>query len=341
MAGKYIGILVGGPGHEAPVSLRSASFAFENFPRGQAEPFFIAVNERLCFNVFMDYDFVVTDRDNIAWFKPDLPFFPLWQFSNVLQKNNIEIADVAGILPLMHGQGGEDGLLPAFFQSLGIRCAGFDYRSSLVAYDKVLTKLLLQKAGLEVVPFRYFMAGETVENPFPETDVFVKPAREGSSFGVSPVTNPAEFKAAVALAFSYDSKIIVEKRIRGRELECAVIETKSGWRASSVGEIKAEQGFYSFSEKYSADSQSKAILADLSDFYSNLVQQQSLKAVQLLEGRGFARVDFFLADDQTLYINEINSLPGFTAISMFPALLKASGFSSRQLTEEIIAPLLG
>lgn len=336
---NFIGILLGGPGHERLVSLRSAEFVFRHFPLEKGRPFFIAINENLLFNIFWDYDeFIQQGTDNLAYFKPDLTFYPLESFAEIIAKNNIKRENIVGIFPLVHGTAGEDGLLLAFFQALGIRCAGFDYRSSLLAFDKVLTKLVLQSTGLNIVPFQVFQIHEPFDYQFSE-DVFVKPAREGSSCGVSKATNPEQLQQAVQEAFRYDTKIIIEKCIYGRELECAVLQTEKGWLTSAVGEVVTVNGFYSFDEKYKTTSQTITKRSDLSSELIYQIQDMALRAILAVEGQGFARVDFFLDNNNFLYLNEINSLPGFTAISMFPFLFLESGFTAQELITEIIARL--
>jgi D-alanine-D-alanine ligase len=333
---KKVLILVGGPGGEAQVSLNSGRFIFEHFPREvYGEPLVLCVSPDKRLAIFDDYDFVDLNG-NTASLKTGLSFFPTGDLTSELSKLSLLPSDVVAF-PVLHGKYGEDGGFLSFLDCLGIPYAGFQAAASAIAFDKILTKLVCESQGLPVVPYVWFEKSSRIKSrPFPGADhLFVKPSREGSSLGVYRVATESQFMDAVEQAFLYDSKVLVEPEITGRELECAVLETKEGWISSPMGEI-VHQGWYSFEEKYLKSSKTKTVLAELTDSVSKIMREAAIQTVQVLEGNGFARVDFFLDNGGKWYINEINTLPGFTSISMYPWLMEQAGYKPVELIEMII-----
>jgi len=249
------------------------------------------------------------------------------------------------IFPLIHGRGGEDGAIAALGQLLNIPVIGCDVRASQIAWDKDLCKQIVAAAGVPVVPWRTFHRHAKIPSFAKLTAelgskiLFVKPAREGSSVGVSRAASAAEFSAAVEKAFTYDDKILVEKAISGRELECAVLGNTPDVTATDIGEIKPPAGdFYSYDEKYSTDSRTGLDIPaqNLDPLVRAQIQDYSRRAFIAIGGRGLARVDFFLSDSGEIYLNEINTMPGFTNISMYPKLWEQMGLSQIELIERLI-----
>ena len=213
---------------------------------------------------------------------------------------------------------------------------------SAVSMDKDVTKRLLRDAGLAVAPFvtltRANRAGFTFEQLSERLGLplFVKPANQGSSVGVSKVENRAEFDAAVSLAFSFDHKVLVESAIVGREIECAVLGNDDP-QASVCGEIVLSDAFYSYDTKYINEQGAQVVVpAAIASEVSDHIREVALKAFRTLECFGLARVDVFLTPDNQVVINEINTLPGFTNISMYPKLWAASGVSYQALITRLI-----
>lgn len=254
-------------------------------------------------------------------------------------KGSLKNIDVA--FPIMHGTGGEDGVLQGHLETLGIPYVGCDVTASAICMDKDLTKRLLAAAGIPVARglvlrknTRISISSVRKELGFP---VFVKPARMGSSVGVSKVKGPSQLKAAVREAFRYDDKILIEKAVPdARELECA-IRGNGPYRVSRFGEIVPGAEFYTFNDKY-VDGASKSILpAKLSHRHEREMREAALAACRVLGIQGMARIDFLLSRSTGEWVlNEPNTLPGFTSISMYPKLWIHEGLSYPKLLTELV-----
>jgi len=250
------------------------------------------------------------------------------------------------ILPILHGENGEDGTVQGLARLMHIPIVGCGVAASAICIDKVLTKQLLEHNGIKTVPYAVHVYGEPLLS-YNQLSVqlgktlFVKPARCGSSVGVSKATNEEELTTALEQAHKFDTKVLIEQAVTARELEVGMLGSGSSAKASGVGEIKPDSEFYDFESKYSASSQSKAIIpADIPDDMSEKIRTMSEHAYDVLGCEGLSRVDFFLADDGTLYLNEVNTLPGFTNISMYPKLWRQEGVSYSALIENLISNAL-
>ncbi len=246
------------------------------------------------------------------------------------------------ILPILHGKNGEDGSVQGLAQLLHIPIVGCDMFSSSISMDKVATKQILDANDIRTAPYVVHRSYEA-QPDFSRLSVqlgvpmFVKPSRSGSSVGVSKVHSEQELVEAVSLAHAHDDTILIERGIAGRELEVAVLGNPPHHKTSGVGEIKPGDAFYSYDDKYASDSTSQAIIsADLDESTKQKIKHEAAKIYAILGCKGLARIDFFLADDDTLYLNEVNTLPGFTNISMYPKLWRAEGISYSQLIDTLI-----
>jgi len=258
-----------------------------------------------------------------------------------------ELGAVDVVLPILHGVHGEDGTVQGFLDTLGIPYAGGGVLDSALCMDKHFMKIVLQAAGVPVAPWATVTrAGWDRDATSVRADaaalglpVFVKPARGGSSVGVSKVSDPAELEEALQLAFAEDEKVLIEAAIVGREIEVAILEGRRGAasRASLPGEIVlTTREFYDFEGKYlGGDGADVVCPADLSGAEIAAVQALGIRAFDAVDGRGLARVDFFLTAD-AVYVNELNTMPGFTPISMFPKCWIASGMTYAELISELI-----
>lgn len=250
------------------------------------------------------------------------------------------------ILPILHGPNGEDGSVQGLAQLLNIPIVGCGVIGSAVCMDKDVAKRLLLQAGLPVADFLVHRFGDATPDFSHITlklgnPVFVKPANMGSSVGVSKVHTEQEFTAALANALKYDNKVLIEQAITGRELECAVLGNESP-EASGIGEVEAPEGFYSYDEKYSAESHTGLrIPAEISEEEVQKIRTIALRAYRALECRGMARVDVFLTPGGDVFINELNTLPGFTNISMYPKLWRESGVGYAELIDRLVGFALG
>ena len=245
------------------------------------------------------------------------------------------LASVDVVFPVLHGPYGEDGTIQGLLELAGVPYVGAGVLASAAGMDKEFTKKLLVADGLPVGPHAVLRPSRAAlrleECERLGLPVFVKPARGGSSIGVSRVSSWDQLPAAVADARRHDPKVIVEAAINGRELECGVLEMPDGTvEASTVGEIRVagvrgrEDSFYDFATKYLDDAAELDVPAKIDDEIADAVRQLAIRAFKAIDCQGLARVDFFLSEDGPI-INEINTMPGFTTISMYPRMWAASG----------------
>lgn len=259
---------------------------------------------------------------------------------SITSREEAHIIDLA--FPILHGPYGEDGVIQGLLKAANIPFVGSDVLGSAICMDKDVAKRLLRDAGIKTADFITLRKNEF--NQINEAEIikrlgipcFVKPANMGSSIGVSKVKQKSELMPALKQAFDYDNKIIVEKFIKGREIECAVLgnETLS---ASHPGEIIVQHEFYSYDAKYFDEKGASVIPhAELKESVVTKVQEISMQAFQVLECKGLARVDFFVTAEDDVYVNEVNTLPGFTQISQYPKMWQASGIEYSELLDKLI-----
>jgi D-alanine-D-alanine ligase len=260
-------------------------------------------------------------------------------------------ADV--VLPLLHGAYGEDGTLQGLLEFADVRYVGSGVLASALAMDKDVMKTLLQAVGVPVCPWVSVTAQEWRDDPAQVTErvgslgwpVFVKPSRAGSSFGISKVATPEDLPAAIALAASIDPKVIVEEAVVGREVECGVLAGNDGGpvEVSVLGEVvvSGDHEFYDFEAKYTdGDALRLVIPSVVSADVGERVAQLASTAFDALCCDGLARVDFFVTEDGTVLLNEVNTMPGFTPSSMFPRLWAASGLDYSALVDRLLRTAL-
>jgi D-alanine-D-alanine ligase len=253
------------------------------------------------------------------------------------------------VFPVLHGPNGEDGTVQGLLELAGVAYVGSGVAGSAVSMDKDLAKRLLRDAGIPVVPFlamtgRDRQAYGAVAAALGSPDLFVKPARLGSSVGISRARSAAEYEAACDRALRHDDKILVERSVAGlREIECAILEDAAGEvRASPVGEIvpAVRHGFYTYEAKYlDPDGANLRAPADLAPARAEAVRALAVAAFRALDCEGMARVDFFVdaAREGAQFVNEVNTLPGFTAISMYPKLWEAAGVAQAEVMDVLVA----
>jgi D-alanine-D-alanine ligase len=260
------------------------------------------------------------------------------------------LASVDVVFPVLHGPYGEDGTIQGLLELAGVPYVGAGVLASAAGMDKEFTKKLLVAEGLPIGDYAVLRPSEptldTKQLDRLGLPAFVKPARGGSSIGVSRVASRQELPAAIAHARKHDPKVIVESAIIGRELECGVLEFPDGTvQASTVGEIRVsgvrgrEDAFYDFATKYLDDAAELDVPAKIDDDVSDAVRELAIRAFKAIDGRGLARVDFFLTDEGPL-INEVNTMPGFTTISMYPRMWAASGVDYQTLLATMVETAL-
>ncbi|MCB1169554.1 MAG: D-alanine--D-alanine ligase [Leptospiraceae bacterium] len=260
----------------------------------------------------------------------------------VRKSENGEAIDIDVFFPIVHGTGGEDGVLQGLFHALDRPFVGCDVFASALGMDKSAMKVHLEKAGIPSARYITVQAHERANVDFADIEkslglpVFIKPARQGSSVGVSRAGDAESFGKALDLAFRFDSCILIEEQISGKEIECAVMGNEEP-AASIVGQILPNDGFYSYESKYiDADGAKLLIPADISEEESERTRKLALDTFRALHCEGLARIDCFLTADGKIYINEINTLPGFTNISMYPTLWEKSGLGRPELLKSLL-----
>lgn len=261
----------------------------------------------------------------------------LWYENNKLMNNIVDfLKEQDVIFPLIHGNIGEDGKLQGLFETFDIKYVGSNTISSALAMDKAFCKIILDKYNIKQVPYVILNKKTKIKEITSKLNypVIVKPANGGSSIGISIANNARELVKALSNAFKYDKKVVVEKFVKARELEIGVIEN-NGIICSSIGEIKS-QGFYDFDSKYIKDTE-VIVNADLKKETKLKIKEYAREIFKILECSGFARVDFLYDEiNEELYFNEINTIPGFTDISMFPKLFINDGYSYSEIIDILI-----
>lgn len=251
--------------------------------------------------------------------------------------NDLKNFDV--IFPVMHGPFGEDGSMQGLLKLANVPFVGPGVLGSAVGMDKDITKRLLRDAGIPIGKFITVKFGDKINFSKIKKELglplFIKPANMGSSVGVSKVRNEKEFKKAINEAFKFDTKVIIEEFIDGREIECALLGNNTPM-ASIPGEIIANQDFYSYDAKYIDEGSVAVIPAKIDKKTTKRIQELAIKTFQALNCEGMSRVDFFLKKNGEILVNEINTIPGFTDISMYPKLWEASGVSALKLLDRLL-----
>ncbi|WP_198919372.1 D-alanine--D-alanine ligase [Pseudomonas chlororaphis] len=347
MSKLRVGIIFGGRSAEHEVSLQSARNIVDALDRERFEPVLIGIDKNGHWHLNDTSNFLI-NQENPALIalnqsNRELAVVPGKASQQLLETSNQELlGHVDVIFPIVHGTLGEDGCLQGLLRMADLPFVGSDVLGSAVCMDKDISKRLLRDAGLAVTPFITLNRATAARTDFAQAQsklglpMFVKPANQGSSVGVSKVTSEAQYHAAIELALVFDEKVLVESAVSGREIECAVLGNDQPI-ASGCGEIVVGSGFYSYDSKYIDDQAAQVVVpADLSEEVSERIRALAIEAFQVLGCSGLARVDVFLTQGGEVLINEINSLPGFTRISMYPKLWQAAGMTYSELVSRLI-----
>lgn len=348
MMGKInVGILFGGRSAEHEVSLQSAKNVIDAIDREKYEITLIGLNKAGKWYLQDSSRFLVNSHDPkriaLEITEQEVVVVPGEESKQLAAITGGEFnRDIDVIFPVLHGPYGEDGTVQGLLKLTDIPFVGPGVLGSAVGMDKDVAKRLLRDAGIPIANFLVLHKWQQARIGFPAVaeqlgvPFFVKPANAGSSVGVSKVRTKEEFKQALDKAFTFDNKILIEEFIAGREVECAVLGNHEP-AASRVGEIIAQQDFYSYEAKYIDETGAVLnIPAQLSPELENQIQDLAVQVFRTLCCEGMARVDFFLTPDNRVIVNEINTIPGFTKISMYPKLWEISGVSYRELIDQLI-----
>ena len=346
---KTIAVVFGGVSSEYEISLLSSASILRHLSKDKYEILCLGITREGRWYLYhggpddIASDAWVNAPDNVpAVLSPDpnthgiLAFYP----------DGVKTLRVDVIFPVLHGKNGEDGTIQGLFTMSGISYVGCHTFASSVCMDKAATHTILSANRIEQTPYLWFYAdrytdpeGRTIIRKkvaarlnFP---VFVKPANAGSSVGISKVSSMDDLDEAVEKAAAEDTKIVIEEGVIGQEVECAVLGNRDA-KASVVGEIGASAEFYDYDDKYKNGTSQLYIPARISEEISEEIRQTAVRAYRLLGCSGLSRVDFFVTHEGQVILNEINTLPGFTAISMYPKLWEASGLPYSDLLDRLI-----
>ena len=333
-----VGVIFGGMSTENEVSVVSGKSILKNIDRQKYEIFPIYIGKD-----GMWYQYIENQKETQKKEK----------IQNVMEYlQNLDV-----LFPVLHGLYGEDGTIQGLFELLKKPYVGCGVLASCVGMDKIYTKIIFDRARMKQAKYvsirkckdNYILIDEalnektlkieevvekiTTNLKFP---MFVKPSNSGSSVGINKAKNKKELKQAIEYAVQFDQKVLVEEGINAQEVECAVIG-KDDVIASVVGEVKSAEEFYSYDAKYKNEKSRTEIPANLPKELSDEIRRLAIKAFRAIDGKGLSRVDFFIEKETNqIYINEINTLPGFTNISMYPKLFEATGMSYQDLISKLI-----
>ena len=344
---KNLLVIFGGCSSEYPVSLRSSASVLRNIDKSKYNVITLGITRQGGWYLYTgDIDSI----ENDSWYQDDLTT-PAVLSPDKNDKALIVLNDMGAyekikidvIFPVLHGKNGEDGTIQGIFELSGIPYVGCGLLASAMCMDKAVTNTLADEAGIDGAKWAAFTKAQyksgkvdlnAIENKL-GYPIFVKPANAGSSVGITKAHNHSELLVALDVAFENDYKAVLEETLVGREIECAVMGNEDPV-ASCIGEILPTAEFYDFDAKYVDNSTGLAIPADLPVETSEKVRAAAVNAYLTMGCRGLSRVDFFLCNDGRICLNEINTLPGFTSISMFPKLFGQVGIPYSELIDKLI-----
>lgn len=344
-------IIFGGVSSEYDVSLLSAYSVIENIDRDKYIIHRLGITKN---GDMFYYKGCNEDIKNDMWYSNDNCTSCIISTNRqhkgiiLFEEDENKIIPIDAVFPVMHGKNGEDGSIQGLLSFANIPYVGCDFTSSANCMDKGITHILLDNANIKTAKYLAIKKYDFVNNSFNnhdsyinmvENDIkypcFVKPAKAGSSVGVSKVDSSNELINAITLAFEHDSKVLVEEAIVGIEVECAILGNNN-LTASVIGEIEPCNEFYDYDAKYLANKTVTFIPARIDKDISDKLQELAIKAYKTMGCEGLARVDFFLTKSNEIYLNEINTIPGFTSISMYSQLMQASGIAFTSLITKLI-----
>ena len=345
---KNVCVLFGGISPEHAISLRSAQFVLSNLDPEKYEVFPVGITKEGKWYLYGSCDYAQLPGGYWEECSENLPaaISPVrGEGLLVFGSEGVTKHPLDVVFPMLHGENGEDGAMQGLLQLAGIPYVGPHVSASAVAMDKTLTKLVVDQAGLPQAAWQLVRASELqhhsqaildkLEGRF-QYPMFVKPAGTGSSVGVSKATDREALEKALLHAAKFDKKVLVEEFIHGREVEVAVMGNDSPV-ASFCGEIDSGADFYDYDAKYVTDTSVAYIPARIDEEVGEQVRDAAVKIYQAIGCQGLSRVDFFVTyEDNRVVFNEINTLPGFTSISMYPKLFEASGFGSMELIDKLL-----
>jgi len=339
-----LGVIFGGTSTEHDVSIVSGTSVISNLNKEKYDIYPIYIDKNGTWHEFID---------NNKKYSVGEPIEGINKIENIYEYlKNIDV-----VFPVLHGLGGEDGSIQGMLEILKIPYVGTKILGSSICMDKAYAKIIFEKAKILQAKYIYIKKhGENyiyVNEDFTEKiyslseiaqkisekiefPMFIKPSNSGSSVGINKAKNIEELKDFIEYASKYDKKILIEENITGREIECAILGNEEVY-ASVLGEIMSAENFYSFDAKYKNKESKTIIPAKIPEKLANKIKETAKKAYKAADCKGLSRVDFFVDEkSEKIYINEINTMPGFTEISMYPKLWQETGINYKELLDKII-----
>ena len=338
-----LGVIFGGMSTENEVSVVSANSILKNLDREKYEVFPIYIDKKGNWYKYKE--------------KEDIKLGDEITKGEEIENIILYLKKLDLVFPVLHGLYGEDGTIQGLFELLKIPYVGCRVLASSIGMDKVYTKIIFEKAGLNQAKYEYIRKSKKdyiyIDKNFNEEKctlekvckkieknikypMFVKPSNSGSSVGINKAKNHKDLKKYIEYASEFDRKIIIEEEIKGKEVECAVLGNEEVI-ASNIGEIIPEEEFYSFDAKYNDVNSRTLIPARIPKKIAKEIRNEAIKAFKAIDGKGLSRVDFFVENETNkIYINEVNTLPGFTQISMYPKLFEEAGINYEKLLDKLI-----
>jgi D-alanine--(R)-lactate ligase len=332
-----IGIIFGGCSEEHPISVKSAQEIARNLDTEKYEPFYIGITQdgvwKLCDGPGPDWE---NGSCRPVVLSPDRSVHGLL----VLEQGRYETIRLDVVFPVLHGKLGEDGAVQGLLELSGIPYIGCGIPSSALCMDKSLAYIVARSAGIATPNFWTVTANENIEPDQFAYPVFVKPARSGSSFGVSKVSRKEELLTAVKSARQYDSKVLIEEAVVGSEVGCAILGNDLDLIAGEVDRIALSHGFFRIHQESEPESGSEnstpIVPADIPAESRSLVQETAKAVYRALGCSGLSRVDMFLTEDGKVVLNEVNTLPGMTSYSRYPRMMAAAGLPLAELIDRMV-----
>ncbi|HEV7772650.1 MAG TPA: D-alanine--(R)-lactate ligase [Conexibacter sp.] len=333
-----VGIVFGGCSEEHPISVKSAQEVARHLDIAKYEPFYVGITTSGAWKLCDGPDANWEDGScRPAVLSPDRSVHGLL----VLEEGRYETISLDVVLPILHGKLGEDGAMQGLLELSGIPYAGCDIQSSALCMDKSLTYMVATAAGIATPSFWTVAANESIDPDQLTYPVFVKPARSGSSFGVTKVSHREALQSAVQTARQYDSKVVIEEAVTGSEVGCALLGNDLDLSAGEVDQIALSDGFFRIHQErepeQGSDNATVIVPANISADSRSLVQETAKAIYRALGCSGLSRVDMFLTEDGQVVLNEVNTLPGMTSYSRYPRMMAAAGLPFADVIDRIVA----
>ncbi|MFF3263662.1 D-alanine--(R)-lactate ligase [Streptomyces sp. NPDC002932] len=335
-----VGIIFGGRSEEHSISIKSAQEVARNLDAEKYEPFYIGISK--------DGAWKLCDGPDAEWENGNCRPAALSPDSTVRgllvqrqEQGRYETVPLDVVLPVLHGKRGEDGAMQGLLELSGIPYAGCDVQSSALCMDKSLAYFVARSAGIATPNFWTVPADQDTDPEQLTYPVFVKPARSGSSFGVTKVSGAEELQSAVETARKYDAKVLIEEAVVGSEIGCAILGNELDLMAGEVDRIALSHGFFRIHQEDApetgSDNSTAIVPADISAESRLLVQETAMAVYRALGCRGLARVDMFLMEDGAVVLNEVNTFPGMTSYSRYPRMMAAAGVPLGEVLDRILS----